>query len=75
MKNQQRINAIMSTKLKEVLCQTGQYDDFENGEIRCQFCGSVITADNISTLVPYVESGVIKLKFYCNNIDCVNSDK
>lgn len=75
MKNQQIIKAIMSTKLKEVLCQTGQHDDFEKGIIRCQCCGSVITADNISTLVPYVESGVIKLKFYCNNIDCVNSDK
>ena len=65
----------MSTKLKDVLYQTGQYDDFVNGNIKCQYCGSVITTDNISTLVPYVEDGVIKLKFYCNNIDCVNSKK
>ena len=75
MKNQQIIKAIMSTKLKDLLCQTGQYDDFVNGDIKCQCCGSVITADNISTLVPYVEDDVIKLKFYCNNFDCVNSKK
>lgn len=75
MKKQLTINAIMDTQLKGILYQTGQYDDFENGKIYCQCCGQVITTNNISTLVPYDDCGVIKLKFYCNSIDCVNSEK
>lgn len=71
----QRIQAIMNTELIRVLNQTGQYEDLINGKIKCKCCGNEITLDNISTLIPYEEDGSIKIKFYCNNIDCVNSEK
>lgn len=72
---QQRIQAMMNTELLRVLNQTGQYEDLIDGMIKCECCGNEITLDNISTLIPYEEDGSIKIKFYCNNIDCVNSEK
>lgn len=72
---QQRIQAMMNTELVRVLNQTGQYEDLIDGMIKCECCGNEITLDNISTLIPYEEDGSIKIKFYCNNIDCVNSEK
>lgn len=72
---QQRIQAMMNTELIRVLNQTGQYEDLINGAIKCNCCGKEITLENISTLLPYEEDGSIKIKFYCNNIDCVNSEK
>lgn len=71
----QRIQAMMNTELIRVLNQTGQYEDLINGAIKCECCGKEITLDNISTLLPYETDGTIKIKFYCNDIDCVNSDK
>lgn len=71
----QEVNAVMSKDLIQILSQTGQYEDLVNGKIKCESCGRVITINNISTLIPYVDNEMIKLKFYCDNIDCVNSDK
>lgn len=75
MRKQQTVNAIMDKDLKQILIQTGQFEDFINGNLKCECCGNIITIDNISTLVPYDTDKGIKLKFYCNNIDCVNSEK
>lgn len=69
------IRAIMDTELHNILNQTGQFEDFVSGKIECENCGRVITIDNISTLLPYSDSGAIKLKFYCNSIECVNCEK
>lgn len=65
----------MNTELIRVLNQTGQYEDLLNGMIKCECCGNEISLDNISTLLPYEEGDSVKIKFYCNNIDCVNSNK
>uniref|UniRef100_UPI004024FD3E hypothetical protein n=1 Tax=Prevotella sp. TaxID=59823 RepID=UPI004024FD3E len=75
MRKQQIVNAIMDKDLKQILIQTGQYEDFINGNLKCACCGNKISIDNISTLVPYNTENGIKLKFYCNRIDCVNSEK
>lgn len=75
MRKQQTVNAIMDKDLKQILIQTGQYEDFINRNLKCECCGKIITIDNISTLVPYETENGIKLKFFCNNIDCVNSEK
>ena len=75
MKTHQKIQAIMNNDLVNVLNQTGQYEDLINGSIMCECCGREITMDNISTLIPYETEGKIKIRFYCNNIDCVNSEK
>lgn len=69
------IKAIMDKDLSKILVQTGLYEDFVRGKITCSNCGKVIDGDNISSLVPYEEGEIIKLKFYCNSIECVNCDK
>ncbi len=69
------IKAIMDKDLGKILVQTGQYEDFVRGSIRCANCGKVVGDDNISSLVPYDEGGTIRLKFYCNSIECVNCEK
>ena len=75
MRKQQIVNAIMDKDLKQILIQTGQYEEFINGNIRCECCGRKVTIDNISTLMPYETIDGIKLKFYCTSIECVNSVK
>lgn len=69
------IKAVMDKDLSRILVQTGQYEDFVGGSIRCANCGRVINGDNISSMMPYDENGVIKLRFYCNSIECVNCEK
>lgn len=75
MRKQQIVNAVMDRDLAQILIQTGQYEDFINGNLICECCGNKISMDNISTMVPYESNDGIKWKFYCNNIDCVNSEK
>ena len=69
------IKAVMDKDLNKILVQTGQYEDFVSGSITCANCGKVINGDNISSLLPYEDDGTIKLKFYCNSIECVNCEK
>ena len=65
----------MNSDLVHVLNQTGQYEDLLNGSITCECCGREITLDNISTLIPYEVEGSIKIRFYCNQFECVNCEK
>ena len=69
------IKAVMDTEIHKILNQTGQFEDFISGNLKCANCGSVITIDNLSTLVPFDNNGSIKLKFYCNSVECVNCEK
>lgn len=69
------IKAVMDKDLNRILVQTGQYEDFVSGSIKCANCGRLINDNNISSLLPYEENGAIKLRFYCNNIECVNCEK
>ena len=71
----QEVNAIMFKNLIKILTQTGQYEDLINGKVTCESCGRVINLSNISTMIPYEDDETIKLKFYCDNVDCVNSEK
>lgn len=75
MKSQQKVQAIMNTELVDILKQTGQYEDVINGFVKCECCGREITLDNISTLIPFEQDGEIKIKFYCDHLDCVNCEK
>lgn len=70
-----KISAVMDTKLAKILIQTGQYGDFISGEIKCANCGKIITPDNVSMLLPFNLNGEVKLKFYCDSMDCLNCDK
>lgn len=75
MKSQQTVQAIMNTELVDILKQTGQYEDVINGFVKCECCGREITLDNISTLIPFEQDEEIKIKFYCDHLDCVNCEK
>lgn len=65
------MRAIADADLEVLLVQVGDYDCFVRGELRCSVCGRVIDSDNLAMVVPYKESGVLKLKYFCDNIDCV----
>jgi len=69
------IKAVMDKDLRKILVQTGQYEDFVSGNIVCANCGKIINDNNISSLVPYEDEGGIRLRVYCNSIECVNCDK
>lgn len=75
MKPSIKIQVLMNSDLVNVLNQTGQYEDLINGSIKCECCGREITLDNISTLIPYEVEGSIKIRFYCNQFECVNCEK
>lgn len=75
MKSLLKVRAIMNSELAGFLKQTGQYEDVINGFVKCECCGKEIVLDNISTLIPYEQDGKIKIKFYCDQIDCVNCEK
>ena len=69
------IKAVMDTEIHKILNQTGQFEDFISGNIKCSNCGSIISIDNLSTLMPFDDNGTIKVKFYCNSVECVNCEK
>jgi hypothetical protein len=74
-KNNVTIKAVMDSGLYKILNQTGQYEDFISGNIKCSNCGRVVTIDNVSSLLPYQNNESIKVRLYCNNIECVNCEK
>lgn len=69
-KNKTSVQAILNTDLEKLLMQTDQLSDFIDGELKCCKCGNVITADNISLLIPEEVDNVIKFKFVCTKLEC-----
>ncbi len=70
-KNIQTINAVLDQDLEALLKQTNKYEDLVNGRVLCENCGKVIAIENIGIVVPDIKNEVIELKFYCDNIDCI----
>ena len=65
------IKAILNTDLDKLLKQTKQYNAFVDGELRCIYCGAIITIDNLSIIIPTVKKGNITLAFCCDNTTCL----
>lgn len=70
-KNIQTINAVLDQDLEALLKQTNKYEDLVNRRVLCENCGKVIAIENIGIVVPDIKNEVIELKFYCDNIDCI----
>lgn len=66
----EKIQAISNDDFENLLIQVGDYEAFISGEVKCHECGRVVNTDNLVMIVPFEESGKIKLKYYCDNIGC-----
>lgn len=65
MKNN-KMKAVHDNDLENLLQSLRVYDNVINGKCNCLFCGSVITLDNIDSIVPYEN----KVQFTCDKQEC-----
>ncbi|MFA5433783.1 MAG: hypothetical protein WC319_13085 [Candidatus Paceibacterota bacterium] len=72
-KKKTKVNAILDTQIEELLQKTKQFEDFANGNLKCESCGSIITTQNIGVIQP--TSNGTKVIFYCDRIDCIEDFK
>ena len=52
---QSNIKAILDTDLEKLLKETKQYNAFVDGELQCVYCGTTITIDNLSIILPIIK--------------------
>lgn len=64
------INAITLDELKEFFEFSNLLHDFNEGKIRCKFCDTVITTDNIFSI--FYKNNLL---FCCNNDNCMDNLK
>lgn len=62
----QKISAVFDKDLEKVLRDLGLYDQLVAGEIKCIFCGSVITLSNLEFI--FSKNGRIVIS--CNSSKC-----
>lgn len=67
----QTINAVLEEDLEALLKQTDKYEDLVNGRVLCENCNKIITIQNIGIVIPDIKNNSIELKFYCDDIDCI----
>lgn len=65
------IKAILDTDLVKLLKETKQYNAFVDGELQCAYCGTTITIDNLSIILPIIKEGHTTLNFCCDNAVCL----
>lgn len=70
-----KVNAILEDDLESLLKSTKQYEEVVLGNVRCISCGTIITTENIGIIIPDNSEANIKLKFYCERIDCAEDYK
>ena len=68
---QSNIKAILDTDLEKLLKETKQYNAFVDGELQCAYCGTTITIDNLSIILPIIKEGHTTLNFCCDNAVCL----
>ena len=66
------IKAVLNKDLENLLIQTNQLNEFVGGEIKCIYCGTSISYDNLSIIIPSVKDGSTCLRCCCNNPDCLS---
>jgi hypothetical protein len=62
-----KVQAVYDDDIEEFLRSIGEYDKVLSGRLKCKYCDSTITLENISKIFP--ESGSIK--FVCNKSECI----
>jgi len=63
----EKIRAVHDQDLEKILDGLGILNKFKRGELKCKFCSSIITFDNLHSFFP--QSGDIKL--VCDSSYCV----
>ena len=66
-KSEGTLKVIHDDKIKSLLENLGLSTQIEKGEMKCKFCKTVITYDNINSIFP--ESDTIKIS--CNTPVCI----
>ena len=61
-----KLSMVHDDDLEKLLKSLGTYDDIKKGKKRCIFCDSVMTIDNIDSIVPH--DGAVQ--FTCDKIKC-----
>ena len=61
-----KIRAVHDADLEPLLQKLGLLEDIENGNLRCSFCGRVLTFDNFGGV--YKEND--QLKSFCQETKC-----
>ena len=70
----EEITALMDNDFENLLIQTKQLDEFQNGEIKCRICHCPMTIDNVGIIIPVADAdGALRLEFVCNNPNCLTS--
>jgi hypothetical protein len=64
--NRQKIPAIHTMDMVDILKELGIYDRISRGEIKCPICGSMITIDSAQCI--YMEENEVKI--CCNASKC-----
>lgn len=70
-KNNADIRAILNVDLEKLLKQTGQYNSFIDGDLKCIYCGNSITVDNLSIIIPKINDDTTFLQFCCDKVSCL----
>ena len=63
-----KIRAVHESDFQGYLKSVGIWDDVVGNRLKCQFCGTTITLENLEMISP-VEG---KLTFVCFNPKCIN---
>lgn len=62
------VNALYEDDLREFLVKNNLLEDFDNGLIKCHFCETTITKENISAI--FYKNGFC---FSCNDLSCIST--
>ena len=63
--SEKEIQAVYDEDLPKLLTDLGLKEDFDNGKIKCAFCGDTITLENFFSIFSDGE----KIKFACKKED------
>ncbi len=64
--DKEKVHVVHDNDLEDVLAELGLLSDFKKGNLKCKFCGKVITFDNLCSIYP--QAGAVKI--ICDNNQC-----
>lgn len=63
----EEVSVVHDDDLENFLNSLGIFQKYQQGEIKCKFCKTSITFENLHSIFP--QSGTIKI--VCDNLDCI----
>ena len=61
------LKAVHDDDLQSLLKSLKVYEQIEEGQYNCIFCGSIISTDNLGSIIPFKG----EIQFSCNNDSCL----